>query len=40
MRAKLFKLCLEQLGLIIGDGLLVKNQDLRDVVVVDLFPCK
>lgn len=37
MRSKFLKLLLEELLLIIGDGLFVQYQDLRNVVVVNLY---
>lgn len=36
VRPKLFKLLLEELLLVVGDGLFVQNQNLRNIVVVYL----
>lgn len=36
MRPELLKLLLEKLLLIIGNGLLVQDQDLGDIIIVNL----
>ena len=37
MRPELLQLLLEKLGLVVRYRLLVEDEDLRDVVVMDLF---
>lgn len=37
VRSELLKLLLEELLLVIGDGFLVQDQDLRNIIVVNLY---